>query len=86
VRNAWGDTTYTTIEPEHIVDLQLGYGFEEGPLKGLSVLFEVNNLTNEPYREMMTVDSNSGTVPNQLFPGIYDRYGRQYLLGVSYKF
>lgn len=86
VRNAWGDTTYTTVEPEHIVDFQIGYGFESGPLKGFSVLFEVNNVTNEPYREMMTVDSNSGTKPNLLFPGIYDRYGRQYLLGVNYKF
>lgn len=85
VRNAWGDTSFTTIEPESIVDFQVGYGWETGSLKGLSVLFQVNNLTNEPYRTMMTVDSNSGTVPKLLYPGIYEKYGRQYLLGVNYK-
>jgi iron complex outermembrane receptor protein len=86
VRNAWGDTSYTTIEPEHITDLQLGYSFESGALKGVSVLFQVNNLTNEAYRTMMTVDSNSGKVPDLLYPGTYEKYGRQYLLGVNYKF
>lgn len=86
VRNAWGDTSYTTIEPERVTDLQLGYGFEEGALKGLSVLLQVNNVTNEPYRTMMTVDSNSGAVPGVMYPSVYDRYGSQYLLGVNYKF
>lgn len=86
VRNAWGDTSYTTIEPETVTDFQVGYGWESGALKGFSVLFQVNNLTDEPYRTMMTVDSNSGTVPGNLFPGTYDKYGRQYLLGVNYKF
>ena len=86
VRNAWGDTAYTTIEPETNVDFSIGYGFEQGQYKGLSVLFQINNLTNEPYRTMMTVDSNSGTVPGLLYPSTYDRYGRQYLLGVNYKY
>lgn len=86
VRNIWGDTSYTTIEPERIADLQLGYNFEAGPLKGLSINFEVNNLTDEPYQNRMTVDSNSGKVPGVFYPGVYERYGRQYLLGVNYKF
>jgi iron complex outermembrane receptor protein len=86
VRNAWGDTSYTTIEPERIVDLQLGYSWDSGPLKGVSVLLQVNNVTDEAYRTMMTVDSNSGTVPGLLYPGVYEKYGRQYLLGVNYKF
>ncbi|MBQ0961085.1 TonB-dependent receptor [Ideonella sp. 4Y11] len=85
VRNAWGDTSYTTIEPERITDLQLGYGWDSGWLKGLSVLLQVNNLTNEPYRTKMGVDSNSGKVANLLYPAIYEKYGRQYLLGLSYK-
>ena len=85
-RNAWGDTSYTTIEPERIVDFQLGYGFESGMLKGFSVLFQVNNLTDEPYRTKMTVDSNSGTVPGLLYPAKFEKYGRQYLLGANYKF
>lgn len=86
VRNAWGDTSFTTIEPEHIVDFQIGYAFESGPYKGLSILAQVNNLTNEAYRTMMSVSDNSGKVPNLLYPGTYEKYGRQYLLGVNYKF
>ena len=86
VRNAWGDTAYTTIEPEKVVDLQLGYAFQGGQYKGLSILFQVNNLTNEAYRTMMSVDSSSGTVPGLMYPAIYEKYGRQYLLGLNYKF
>ena len=86
VRNIWGDTGYNTIEPERIADLQLGYSFESGAYKGLSILLQVNNLNNEPYRTRMTVDSNSGNVLGQLYPGVYEKYGRQYLLGVNYKF
>lgn len=85
VRNIWGDNTLTTIEPESITDVQFGYSFESGPMKGLSFTLEVNNLTNEPYRTKSGVSDNTGTVPNLLYPTKYDRYGRQYLLGVSYK-
>lgn len=85
VRNIWGDTSFTTIEPERIVDFQVGYGWETGSLKGLSVLFQVNNLTNEPYRTMSSVSDNTGTVPNLMYPTKYDRYGRQMLFGISYK-
>lgn len=85
-RTAIGDTEYTLIEPERLVDLQIGYGFEQGPLKGLSFTFQVNNLTNEPYRTKMSVAANSGKVADLLYPAIYEKYGRQYLLGASYKF
>jgi iron complex outermembrane receptor protein len=86
VRNAWGDTAYTTIEPEKVVDFQVGYAFQGSQYKGLSVLFQINNLTNEAYRTMMSVDSGSGTVPGLMYPAIYEKYGRQYLLGLNYKF
>jgi iron complex outermembrane recepter protein len=46
-------------------------------MKGLSLLLQVNNLKNEPYR---TYD---GT-PNK--PNQYTNYGRKTLFGVSYKF
>lgn len=86
VRNIWGDSTLTTIEPERIVDFQIGYSWEQGPLKGVSVLFQINNATNEPYKTMMGASDGTGTVPNANYLGVYDRYGRQYLLGVGYKF
>lgn len=86
VRNIWGDSTLTTIEPERIVDFQVGYSWEQGMLKGLSVLFQINNATNEPYKTKMGASDGTGTVPDAQYLGVYDRYGRQYLLGVGYKF
>jgi iron complex outermembrane receptor protein len=70
------DREFRYIKGESVVDFQVGYAFENGPLKGLSVLFQVNNMTNEPYR---TYDS-SPDKPNQ-----FTKYGRTTLLGVSYK-
>ena len=61
---------------ERIVDLQFGYEFQSGAAKGLSILVQVNNATNEPYREL---DSN-GTQTK------LDTYGRTVLFGVTYKF
>jgi iron complex outermembrane receptor protein len=70
------DREYKFAAAETVTDLQLGYEFQRGIAKGLSILLQVNNLTNEPYRE---VDSN-GTQTK------LDTYGRTTLLGVSYKF
>ena len=71
------DREFRYIKGEKVVDFQLGYAFEAGSLKGLSILFQVNNANNEPYR---TYDS----VP--IKPNQYTVYGRTTLLGVNYKF
>ena len=60
-----------------MVDAQLGYSFQSGALDGVSLLFQVNNLTDEPYRQFF---NNNGLTQR------YEEYGRQYLLGVTYKF
>ena len=62
---------------ENITDLQLGYNFNEGSLKGLSLLFQVNNLTNAAYQ------TYAGTKDRPLE---YTKWGRTYLLGANYKF
>jgi iron complex outermembrane receptor protein len=67
------------IGAEQIVDFQTGYEFREGSLKGLSLLFQVNNLTDEPYREF-----DAGA--NYRAEALYGEYGRTYLLGGVYKF
>lgn len=67
------------IGAEQIVDFQTGYEFREGTLKGLSLLFQVNNVTNEPYREF-----DIGA--NYRAEALYGEYGRTYLLGGIYKF
>lgn len=67
------------IGAEQIVDFQTGYEFREGSLKGLSLLFQVNNLTDEPYREF-------DVGANYRAEALYGEYGRTYLLGGVYKF
>ncbi|MBE0548825.1 MAG: TonB-dependent receptor, partial [Rubrivivax sp.] len=75
------------IDSEKQVDLQIGYAFETGTYKGLSVLLQVNNLTNSPYvtnRGPEVVGSAGNSAG--LIPWVYAEYGRTVLLGASYKF
>lgn len=71
------DREFRYVQGERITDLQLGYGFETGSLKGLSILLQVNNLRNTPYQ---TYNGTSAT------PREITYYGRTTLLGMSYKF
>jgi len=72
------DREFIYIKKESITDLQLGYEFQSGAAKGLSLLVQVNNLNNEPYSEYYSGD------PTQTKQ--YTNYGRTYLFGVNYKF
>ena len=79
VQGFGGDRQKRYIDSEDIVDFQVGYSFADGTqLQGLSLLLQVNNITNEPYREYFPDAGN--------LPRIYNEYGRQVLLGASYKF
>lgn len=71
------DRALVYIDGEDVVDAQLGYSFQSGALEGVSLLFQVNNLTDEPYRQFF---NNNGLTQR------YEEYGRQYLFGVTYKF
>jgi iron complex outermembrane recepter protein len=67
--------------------MKLGYGWESGALKGLSIDFEIGNLTNAPYRTLLNDDSYTEATGKQLLmPAAYSQYGRRYLLGLSYKY
>ncbi len=78
---------FTEILDDEQVDAQIGYTFEQGPLEGLGVLLQVNNLTDSPYRTRLGLDTggthtaNGGTLQET-----YEEYGRQILLGVNYRF
>lgn len=71
------DRIQRLAKPETIVDAQIGYEFQNGPLKGLGILAQAQNLTDEPFvthemaNDALTVD--------------HQRYGVRYLLGLSYK-
>ncbi len=70
------DREYKYADAETVTDLQLGYEIQTGPAKGLNFLLQVNNVTNEPYREL---DVNGSETK-------LDKYGRTMLFGVTYKF
>ena len=65
------------FDGEKVVDAQIGYTFQSGPLENLSLLFQVNNLTDEPFRRYADFTDR---------PLQFNEYGRTYLLGLNYKF
>jgi iron complex outermembrane recepter protein len=72
------DVVYTFIKAESVVDLQLGYSFPDRSfLKGLSLLFQANNVTDTLFQQYQT-DRNSPTDTK--------RFGKTYLFGANYKF
>ena len=75
VTNFANDRAFKYVKGDQITDFQTGYEFS-GRLQGLSVLFQVNNLTDSPYVAYQRNES-------QLID--YQTYGRQYLLGVNLK-
>ncbi|NEX92362.1 TonB-dependent receptor [Caulobacter sp. 17J65-9] len=70
--------TQRFVDAESVIDAQIGYRFGEGPMEGLSVLFQANNLTDEPFTTYQNNDSRQVTD--------FQRYGRTYMLGVNYRF
>lgn len=71
------DRSLVYIDGESVVDFQTGYTFTDGTFEGVSLLLQVNNATNEPYRQYF--------VGNGLTQR-HERYGRQYLFGITYRF
>ncbi|MBC9031852.1 TonB-dependent receptor [Sphingomonas sp. JC676] len=77
----------TEILADRQVDAQIGYTFEKGSLNGFGVLFQVNNLTDSPYRTRLGLDDGgTHTADGQSLPETYEKYGRQFLLGFNYRF
>jgi iron complex outermembrane receptor protein len=76
----------THIDSERQIDAQLGYTFDTGPLTGLTLLLQGNNLTDELAitRQSPEVVGSAGSSVG-LLPWLDDNYGRVVLLGVSYK-
>ena len=76
--SGFGDgRTFRTVEAESVVDAQIGYSFS-GAWDGISVLLQANNLTDE---EFTTINSGD---PRQVID--YQRYGRTYLVGLSFRY
>ena len=85
VTTLFAQRSFTQVLAEKPVDFQVGYDFRpDSRLAGWGVLFQVNNVFNEPYRTVQRSDFGDGgdfhTTPLE-----YNEYGRQYLLGITYK-
>lgn len=80
----------TKINSDDVVDMQLGYAFETGKYKGLSVLLQVNNLTDSATQQLSSINGLSGANPTpdtkMLVTKWLNNFGRQVLFGVNYKF
>lgn len=78
IGNFAGNRTLRYVVGENITDAQVSYSFgDTTSLKGLTLLFQASNLTNEAYR------TYAGTKDRPLE---VIEYGRTFLLGASYKF
>ena len=65
---------------ETVTDAQIGYDFSQSEfadLQGLSVLFQVSNLTNEPFVTYYNGDERQVRD--------FQNYGRNFMFGISYK-
>ncbi len=76
---------FAVIEAEGIVDAQIGYTFQDGSvLHGLSIQLQGKNLTDEPYITYGIQRLEDLKDPRLVRD--YQRYGRSFLLGATYKF
>jgi iron complex outermembrane recepter protein len=77
----------TQIDAESQIDAQISYDFKDGPLNGLTLLLQGNNLTNEHAITRQSPEVvGAGGSSTGLLPWEDDNYGRVIMLGASYKF
>ncbi len=69
---------FRTGKAEGVLDAQIGYEFQDGPLTGLSILLQGKNLTDQPF---VTTEAGDPRLARE-----YQRYGRDYYVGITYKF
>jgi iron complex outermembrane receptor protein len=67
-----------TVSGGSTYDAQVSYTFDHGPLDGLTVIAQGSNLSNKVFTTFQNND------PRQVLT--WERYGRRYEVGVSYKF
>lgn len=77
VTNFANDRGFRFVDADQITDAQFSYAFSGDRWEGLQVLFQINNLTNEPY---IAYSQEKSRVLD------YQEYGTQYLLGLNYSF
>ncbi|MBD3728713.1 MAG: TonB-dependent receptor [Sphingomonadales bacterium] len=79
---------YTEILADKQLDAQIGYSFQDSsPLAGLGIQLQVTNVLDSPYRTRLGLDTGgTRTSDGNALPETYEKFGRQWLLGLSYRF
>lgn len=78
VRGLSATPELNTAKAEGILDAQIGYEFQSGPLQGLAILAQAKNLTDQAFYQYTNGD------PRQVRR--YQRYGTDYYVGLTYRF
>jgi iron complex outermembrane receptor protein len=82
VQSTFDQRNYTQILADRQLDAEIGYGFNSGSLKGLSLTLVGTNLLNSAYRDTTgPLGTTALTTPQ-----VYERYGRVFLAGFNYKY
>jgi len=77
VTNFANERALKYVDGGTFMDAQVSYMFDEGMLDGLTLLFQINNLTNEPYYAYAVDESRYQD---------FQEYGTTYLVGATYRF
>jgi TonB-dependent receptor len=77
VTNFANERALKYVDGGTFMDAQLSYAFDEGMLDGLMLLFQINNLANEPYYAY--------AVDERRYQD-FQEYGTTYLIGATYRF
>ncbi|MEG3089773.1 TonB-dependent receptor [Sphingomonas sp. PB4P5] len=62
---------------EGVLDFQTSYDFGDGALKGLKLLFQASNLTDEAFETYYATRAQQGR---------YEKYGRRFMIGAGFDF
>jgi iron complex outermembrane recepter protein len=77
VTNFANERALKYVDGGTFMDAQVSYMFDEGMLDGLTLLFQINNLTNEPYFAYAVDEARYQD---------FQEYGTTYLVGATYHF
>lgn len=89
VLNFDGTLSGASATSETILDAQIGYEWDQGPLEGFSINLEAYNLTDEPFRTQndLFYDSPTGDVAaGETFISRHEQYGTTYNITIAKKF
>ncbi|MBC8025450.1 MAG: TonB-dependent receptor [Steroidobacteraceae bacterium] len=70
---------FNNVSAESLLDAQIGYEFRDGPMEGLSINLQGTNLTDEPFQLSQLETPERDMV-------LYQKYGANYSLALTYRF